>query len=176
MATEVELKFPVDGFREITARLAELCCVTGEATPEENIVFDTPNRHLGKRNILLRLRLTAGLTILTVKGPLRDSAMKVRSEVETRLSCSIDDARQILETLGYEVVASYEKTRQVSRLGNVAVCLDELWFGSFIELEASTEEDLADAAMKLGFDLSRGLSQSYLNLEAQALKSGRVRE
>ena len=168
MATEVELKFPVDGFQEITLRLRELCSIPGEATPEENLVFDTPNRLLGKRNVLLRLRLTAGHTILTVKGPVRDSAMKVRSEFETRLSSSLDEARQIFETLGYEVVASYEKIRQVSRLGNVTVCLDELWFGSFVELEASTEEDLADAALKLGLDPSHGLSRSYLNLEAEA--------
>jgi len=168
LATEVELKFPVDGFQEIAARLRELCCIPGEAAPEENLVFDTPSRLLGKRNVLLRLRLTAGLTILTVKEPVRDSTMKVRSEFETRMSCSLEEARQILETLGYEVIASYEKIRQVSRLGNVTVCLDELWFGSFIELEASTEEDLADAALRLGLDPSHGLSQSYLSLEAEA--------
>ena len=168
MATEVELKFPVDGFQEIAARLRELGCLPGEAAREENFVFDTPDRLLGKRNVLLRLRLTAGLTILTVKGPVRDSTMKVRSEFETRLSCSLDEARQILETLGYEVAASYEKIRQVSRLGEVTVCLDELWFGSFVELEATTEEDLADAAFRLGFDPSCGLSRSYLNLEARA--------
>jgi len=168
LAIEVELKFPVDGFQETAARLLELGCVPGEATREENFVFDTPDRLLRKRNVLLRLRLTAGFTILTVKEPVRDSTMKVRSEFETRLSCSLDEARQILETLGYEVIASYEKIRQVSRLGNVTVCLDELWFGSFVELEASTEEDLADAALRLGFDPSHGLSQSYLNLEARA--------
>lgn len=172
----MELKFPVDGFQEVVARLRELSSIPGEATPEENFVFDTPGRTLRKRNVLLRLRLTAGLTILTVKGPVRDSAMKVRSEFETRLSCGLDEALQILETLGYEVVASYEKIRQVSLLGSVTVCLDELWFGSFVELEASTEEDLADAALRLGFDPSHGLSQSYLNLEAEARIAESTRE
>jgi adenylate cyclase class 2 len=168
MSTEVELKFQVGDFDQVRERLAEHGCAPGHPVAEENLVFDTPDRSLAARGILLRVRGTTAETVLTVKVPVKvKSSMKVREEYETVVQAGTGEMTALLEALGYAVVASYHKTRRSCRLQSVNVCLDTLRFGRFVELEGASEGQVNTVARKLRLDPRYGLTESYLALAAK---------
>jgi len=165
---EMELKFEVESFDKVESALRERGVEPGSAVQERNFVLDLMGQPLGMSDTLFRLRNCTGGTLLTVKKPLPATALKVRQERETVLQCSLEDAIEIFGLLGYGVVYRYEKTRRECRLGKAAVCLDQLWFGRFVEIEAASEEDVMRAVEDLGFDPLLGIRFSYAALEKDA--------
>jgi hypothetical protein len=69
-----------------------------------------------------------------------------------------------LEALGFNLVASYEKYREVFSLDSAEVMLDELPFGCFIEIEAESIETLMNISAELDLDWNRRVWQSYMEL------------
>jgi len=169
---ECELKFPVESFTAIERKLLELGCVAGPPVAERNLVFDSPDGPLRASGRLLRLREEPAGVLLTVKTPVEDDRAKVRREYETRLACGLEEASILLQALGYEVVFEYGKKRRSCRMFGAAVCLDELDFGRFVELEAEAPETLAEAASLLGLDARRGSALSYMALAGMAARRG----
>jgi|DewCreStandDraft_1066081.scaffolds.fasta_scaffold00588_14 adenylate cyclase class 2 len=163
MAREIEIKFAVDDFGPVRARLQTLGARNGHRVFEDNLVFDDAQGSLRARGLLLRLRRAERIT-LTVKVPQPDPRFKVREEIEVTLD-DFDRARQLLETLGFRPVQRYQKVRETWRLGAVTVALDALPFGRFVELEGPPAA-LEQVVQALGFRLEQGLRQSYLDLYA----------
>lgn len=155
MALEYELKYLAPNLVDLRKRLEAIGaeCV---APPyfEENLIFDDENRSLRQQDILLRLRQKSGRdAVLTVKRPPSkpiDTALKVYEELETKAS-DFDATRMVLETLGHVVAFRYEKVREKWRLHGVDICLDQLPFGDFVELEGP-EENLFQVARETGLD------------------------
>jgi predicted adenylyl cyclase CyaB len=166
MAIEVELKFPVGSFDNVLERLAEMGISPGNPIAEENLIFDTRDRALGQKGILLRLRRTSRDTLITVKTPVDvRSTMKVREEYEASVvSNSMEEAAAMIGALGYEVVAKYKKTRSTCRLDSVRVCLDTLKIGFFVELEGTSEGQVKRVAGKLDLNMNSALTDSYVAL------------
>jgi adenylate cyclase, class 2 len=160
---ESELKFRVAGPREHTRLRAELrrrgAKLDGRYQ-EENYRFTGPGK--STRNVTLRLRVLNGgpRGLLTVKGPAKFvGGVKVREETEIAVS-DAHATLDVLMQLGFRVAWTYPKRRTVWRLNGVAVTLDVLDFGSFVELEGPLEE-LPDLARSLGFDPAHALRESY---------------
>lgn len=167
MFTEVELKYPVNDFSEIRGNLrqagAELIC---EAAEEKNTVYDFPDGSLKGNGTLLRLRNFNMEVILTVKESELPGSMKIRKEHETVISISFYAAETMLKALNYVPVFSYEKTREIWSIAeNVHICLDTLFFGKFVEIEADSQLKVRNVSRILGLDPSDGLSQSYRQLQ-----------
>jgi adenylate cyclase class 2 len=148
----------------------------GEPVIENNLVLDLMGGPLRKTDTLFRLRNCEKGTLVTIKRPLPAIALKVRHEEEAVLECSQEDALKLFELLGYGVVYRYEKTRRECRIGEATICLDELWFGRFVEIEAESEEAVMKAVDELGFDPEDGIRFSYAALEKDAEHSGDSRE
>lgn len=165
---EMELKFRVEDHAEVERRLSDLGILPGEAVEENNLVLDRMGGPLGKSDLLFRLRNHEKGTLVTVKKPLPATALKVRQEKEAVLDCSQEEALEIFGLLGYGVVYRYRKTRRECRLGEAAVCLDSLWFGHFVEIEAASEDAVLNAAEQLGLDPGLGIRFSYAALERDA--------
>ena len=165
---EMELKFKLENFSNIEKRLAELGIPIGDPVEEKNLVLDLMGGTLRERDVLLRLRNKGNGTLLTVKKPIPATALKVRLEKEAVLDCSMKDALELLSLLGYGVVYRYDKIRRECRLGEAQICLDELWFGSFVEVEAHSEDDVMNAVNKLGLVPEEGIRFSYAALEKDA--------
>ncbi|MFO8183145.1 MAG: class IV adenylate cyclase [Candidatus Aegiribacteria sp.] len=168
----MELKFRVEDHTEIERRLSDLGIDPGEAVEENNLVLDRMGGPLGRNDLLFRLRNHEKGTLVTVKKPLPATALKVRQEKEAVLDCSQEDALELFGLLGYGVVYRYRKTRRECSLGEASVCLDSLWFGNFVEIEAESEEAVLHAAEKLGLDPGLGIRFSYAALERDAERDG----
>lgn len=160
---ESELKFRVSGPRahiKLRNALRKRGAKLEGRYQEENFRFDGPGR--STRNTTLRLRVLDGgpRGILTAKGPARfEGRVKTREETEV----AVADAHSTLDLLlqlGFQVAVIYPKRRAMWLLDRVAVTLDVLEFGYFVELEGPLEV-LPEMARNLGLNPNRGLQDSY---------------
>ena len=74
---------------------------------QEDCLLDTDDEILRRRRCVLRVRMESGKSLLTFKGPVQPSDMKLREELETVIA----DATlllQILDELGFHVWFRYQ--------------------------------------------------------------------
>ncbi len=168
---EIEVKFMVRDLSVIAGRLKALGGrVSSERVRETNLRFDTPEGALTRARQVLRLRQDAS-AVLTFKGPAApDASVSMRQEIEFKVS-DFEAARHFLEALGYQVAIIYEKFRTMYELHDLVVTLDEMPFGSFVEIEGPHAEAIRRAAADLNLDWEARSVASYLALFNQLRES-----
>ena len=161
---ETEIKIPVgdlDVVREALAR--ERATAVHPRAREVNLLLDTDDGRLQGAGTVLRLRRYGRRHILTFKGPaVYRGPVKERPEYEVE----IEDAEmmlEILDQLGLQVVARYEKDREMWLVDEILVVLDHTPMGDFVEVEGPRER-LPAAVRSLGLDPSTAVRDSYPSL------------
>ena len=158
---EIEAKFLLPHLADVRLRvLSGGGRLVEPRSLELNLRFDDNAGHLAAGGRVLRLRRDR-TTRLTYKAP--GPTAEERAEMELEID-SADGGRQLLEALGYRVVAAYEKYRETFAFGDERVMLDELPFGYFVEIEAASVNRLRTAAEGLGLPWESRLQASYLDL------------
>jgi len=164
MGLEIEVKFAVADFGPLRARLQGAGAIFLSRLFESNVVFDAPDGALRARGALLRLRQDDQAR-LTLKLPCETGGLpgfKTRREIETTVG-DFDTVAAIFAHLGYVESLRYEKMRETWRYGDALVCLDELPFGLFAEIEGEPDSiAMAAAALECGMDAAS--TASYLDL------------
>jgi adenylate cyclase class 2 len=159
---ETEVKFNLS---DPGAYLARVLAMGGQLvqprTYERNIRFDLPDHSLSIAGRVLRLRQDAEVH-LTYKdsGHLVDGVL-TRREIEFKAD-DFDIAKRFLEALDYQEYASYEKYRQVYKMDDLLVTLDELPYGTFTEIEGEPASMIQSVATTLRLDWSKRINFSYL--------------
>jgi len=159
MSVEIEAKFWVPDLEAFRARL--LSAGAQVVTPrllEHNERFDTPDGRLRRSGEVLRLRRDQRQT-LTFKRALASPETRTENELEID---DLDAARDLLLGLGYVPIFIYEKYREVLALEDSRVMLDELPFGTFVEIEGPSLESIGRIAARLGLDWNQRVARSYL--------------
>ncbi len=105
---------------------------------QEDCLLDTADDSLFGRRCVLRVRMECGKSLLTFKGPVQDSSMKLREELETIVGDGLLLLR-VLEELGFRAWFRYQKYREEFAHEDVIVALDETPVGTFVEIEGSEE-------------------------------------
>ena len=158
---EVKLRFPtVDEALmaiEATGATALRC-----RRLQEDHLLDDAQETLRRRRCVLRVRIESGKSLLTFKGPVQPSQMKLRDEIETVVGDG-ETLIRCLEQLGYRVWFRYQKYRQEYSLGDVIIAVDETPVGVFVEIEGG-EQGITDAARVLGRTPQDYLLDSYRGL------------
>jgi adenylate cyclase, class 2 len=161
---EKEVKFYIADLPALQLRLRSLGAEL--VTPrvfERNLRFDTPDLRLTASRQVLRLRQDNGATI-TYKGPSKEvDGVRVRQEIEIGVT-DFDQARQLLESLGYSLAVVYEKWRTTYHYNGLEIDLDELPFGNFCEIEGEDTERIRGTSAVLALDWDARISVSYLGL------------
>jgi adenylate cyclase class 2 len=132
----------------------------GERYREENFRFNGPGK--STRNTTLRLRVLNGgpRGVLTAKGPATfEVGVKSREETEIDVK-DVHATLDMLEQLGFRVGWTYPKRRSLWMLDGVAITLDVLDFGWFVELEGPASA-LPEMARSFGLDPAQALRDSY---------------
>jgi len=165
---EIETKVKVESLDEIAVRMEDLGARLLYELSQTDTYFDDVAETLFASDCGLRLRrqLTgeSEKVILTHKGPRQEARFKSRQEIEIEVS-DLEVAAELLAALGHEKALVFEKRRQVWRLADCAVCLDELpLLGSFVEIEASGEHQIADALEKMELAHLGHVNESYAQL------------
>lgn len=170
-STEIEIKLPVVRLTDVRAKLDDIgALLVTPRTLERNWRFDTPDGELTRTGRVLRVRSAQAAT-MTYKQ--RTGKRLTRREIEIDIS-SADRATELLKGLGYEVILVYEKYREVFKVEDTEIMLDEIPFGCFVEIEGPDEAALRQAADRLGLAWAAGIDISYLQLFEQLKKRGRL--
>ena len=140
---------------------------------EENYRFNGPGK--STRNTTLRLRVLNGGPhgVLTAKGPAKfDGGVKTREETEIDVK-DTHATLDLLEQLGFRVAWTYPKQRSVWMVDGVAVTLDVLDFGWFVELEGPASS-LPALAQSFGLDPAHALKDSYSVMARKHLRAKKL--
>ena len=161
---ETEVKFYVSHLDQVAARLEQLHArLEQPRVLETNLRFDLPDGSLSSTGRVLRLRRDTKAR-LTYKGAGQNkSGVLDRQEIEFVVEDG-QKARQFLEALGYQKSMSYEKYRTTYELEEALIMLDEMPYGSFLEIEGDTVEQIQALSTKLHLDWSAAISSSYTAL------------
>jgi len=117
--------------------------------------------------------MESGKSLVTFKGPVQPSEMKLREEMET----VVGDGPlllKIFEDLGFRVWFRYQKYREEFALEDVIVAVDETPVGTFVEIEGG-DRGIAEFALALGRGPSDYLLDSYRRLYTQDCERRGVR-
>jgi len=161
---EIEVKFLLEDLSAMRQRLMALgATLKTPRTFEENWLFDTPDEQLTRQGRLLRLRRDRR-NIITYKEPPahQDADFKVLREYEIEVS-DFAQAHTILEKLGFAPALRYEKYRETFTYQRAEIVLDEVPFGTFMEIEAPREV-IRSIATALGLDFAARLVASYADI------------
>jgi adenylate cyclase class 2 len=166
--TEIETKVEVESLDEIAVRLSDVGGQLECELSQADTYFDDAEGTLFASDCGLRLRQQiigkSEKVILTHKGPRQETRFKSRQEIEIDVS-DFEVAAELLAALGYEKALVFEKRRQFWHLDDCAVCLDGLpLLGSFVEIEASSEHQIADALDKMKLAHLPHVNESYAQL------------
>jgi len=165
---EIEAKFMVRDLQAVQRKLEALGGqLESPRVHEINLRFDTPAGELAAGRRVLRLRQDSR-AVMTFKGPSQTGQeVSVRQEIEFEVG-DFATARRLLEALGYRVAVMYEKYRTTYHLRELVVVLDEMPYGSFVEIEGRSAREIHAAANQIGLRWETRSALSYLALFEQA--------
>lgn len=158
---EIKLRYP-------SPDVARAAVVGAGATPlrarrlQEDCLLDNDAQWLRAQRSVLRVRMEAGKSRLTYKGPVQPSAMKLREELETVVGDG-EVVLRLLEALGFVPWFRYQKYREEFAHEDVIVAVDETPIGTFVELEGS-EAGIRTFADRLGRPPADYVLDSYRGL------------
>jgi adenylate cyclase class 2 len=158
---EIKLRFD-------TTEQARAAVLATGATPlrsrrlQEDCLLDTKDQTLRQRRCVLRIRIEAGKSRITFKGPVQHGSMKVRDECET----VVGDGEALLcvfGELGFHPWFRYQKYREEYSYEDVIVAIDETPVGVYVELEGG-ERGIDRVAEALGRGPTDYVLDSYRGL------------
>lgn len=160
---EREIKLRFDSIEEARAAI-----LAAGATPlrcrrlQEDALVDDEAETLRRRRCVLRVRVESGKSLLTFKGPVQASPMKLREEIETIVGDG-EMMLRCLEALGYAVWFRYQKYREEYALNDVVIAVDETPVGVFVEIEGG-EQGIVEMTRALGRTPDDFVLDSYRSL------------
>lgn len=176
---ELECKLAVESHDPTRAALRAAAAAYGGRVLEENRLLDRADGSLRASGCGLRVRRIQALDgqsveagSVTFKGPPRDSAYKLREEIETAVA-DPGAMAGLLRAIGLTETIVFEKRRETWRLGECMVDLDELpKLGRFVEIEGPSEAAIHDAIARLGLTGATEIRENYAALIARAVGGG----
>lgn len=162
---EIEVKFAVVQLPILREKIIGLGAISKGRHFETNVRFDDAAGNLHRKQCLLRLRKDAGTTLTFKSRPDgMDPQFKIHRELEVRVS-DFDGMEQILLSLGFERRQVYEKWRESFSLDQTHLCIDQMPFGDYLEIEG-TKTAIRRVASQLGLNWSRRICLTYLDMFA----------
>jgi len=157
MKIEYEATFKNIDKDEIRARLKAANAVM--IYPEflmTRYVWHFPKGHEVKGSSI-RVRQEADKITMSVKIIADNEHIEDQKETCITIS-SLEDAKEILDTIGCQKRAYQESKRELWQLDGADITIDEWPFlEPFVEIEASSEQAVKDIAKKLNFDYSQAI-------------------
>lgn len=160
MNTEIEATFLEVDHDALRARLEELGATCAEPQHDmRRTVYDFPDLRLDKKAAWVRVRQEAEKITMTFKHRQSETSEGMK-EVELVIN-DYADACAFLEAIGLTVKGVQETKREVWRLGNCEIMLDEWpWIPAYVEIEGPSEADVKSVSEQLGFDYGTALFDS----------------
>ena len=160
---EIEVKFFLSDLKTARERIRALGANSAGRCFETNIRFEDQTNSLIEKKSLLRLRQDTKTTLTFKCEPeVKDVNYKIFKELEVEVS-DFAVMGQILESLGYHREQIYEKWRDSYTLQGAVCCIDEMPFGSFLEIEGNKKE-IKEIAIKIGMQWEKRILLNYFEV------------
>jgi adenylate cyclase, class 2 len=168
---ETEAKFYVRDLSTIKSRLLQLGArlIQGRIL-ETNIRFDLPGARLRAEGRVLRLRQDVDTKLTYKSASKNEQGVLSREEIEFVVE-DFEKAKRFLEALGYEKLVYYEKYRTTYELNDTLIMLDELPYGTFVEIEGETVDAIRAISNQLNLNWETAVATSYNALFDRARKA-----
>ncbi len=158
---ETEVKFHLRSPQTVRRHIIDLGGQSQGKTFELNIRYDDTEESLQAGGCLLRLRKDTAARLTFKKRPQKTvPGVKAYLEYEVVVE-NFETMDAILNQLGLRGVQKYEKIRETFSLGECILCLDEMPFGFFLEIEGPVQE-IVRLAGKLGLSWENRILANYL--------------
>lgn len=168
---ETEVKFYVSDLSRLRARLDELDAhLAQERVLEMNLRFDLLGAPLRAEGRVLRLRQDTATRLTYKSASTKEEGVLSREEIEFIVE-DFEKAKRLLEALGYQKLAYYEKYRTTYELAETHIMLDELPYGSFIEIEGESTRSIRAVAERLNLTWESAVGTSYIALFERVRKA-----
>ena len=153
MQTEIEVKFCNVDIVDIREKLkASGAMLEQPMRLMKRALIEEP--HHEKENAFIRIRDEGDKTTLTFKrrDKLQGDTINNTKEIEVIVS-DFETTVELFREAGWEYKTFQESKRETWKLGDAEVVIDEWpWLKPYIEIEASTEDEVKQAAATLDFD------------------------
>ena len=158
---ETEAKFYVRNLSRVKSRLDELGArLVQQRILETNIRFDLPGAPMRAEGRVLRLRRDTGTKFTYKSASTNEQGVLSREEIEFGVD-DYEKAKRFLEALGYQKLVYYEKYRTTYESNEALIMLDELPYGTFVEIEGSIVEAIRAMADQLDLQWNTAIATSY---------------
>ncbi len=173
---EIEVKFYVGDLSKIEERLKGLNAgLIQPRVHETNLRYDTPKGELRQSGKVLRLRQDDKARMTYKGASKKEDGVMSRTEIEFVVE-DFESAKQLIEALGYKLMVFYEKYRTTYKLDHTHIMLDELPYGSFVEIEGNDISSIREMAKKLELHWEAAIETSYHALFERVAKSRKLDE
>jgi adenylate cyclase class 2 len=160
---EIEVKFFLSDLKTTCEQIRALGAYSAGRSFETNIRFEDQTNSLIEKKSLLRLRQDTKTTLTYKCEPdVNDVNYKIFNELEVEVN-DFTIMGQILESLGYHREQIYEKWRDSYTLNGAVCCIDEMPFGSFLEIEGNKQE-IKEVAIKIGMQWEQRIVLNYFEV------------
>jgi adenylate cyclase class 2 len=160
---EIEVKFHLTHVDPVRDFLIKTGAGTKGRVFESNIRFEHKKNELLKKQSLLRLRKDKKTTLTyKSKPPFENDQFKIHKELEVEVD-DFEKMNAILESLGFYKVQIYEKWRETFIISETIVCIDQMPFGDFIEIEGEMDH-IKDLASAMSLNWEKRILLNYLQL------------
>lgn len=130
---------------------------------EYNLRLDDRRGTLMNNRALLRLRKDRKVRLTYKARPADESdQFKILNEYEVEID-DFSTMKQILGFLGFESRQVYEKYRETFIMGDAVICLDQMPYGTFLEIEARAKE-IKKYAARLNLKWEDRILLNYLEI------------
>lgn len=154
MQAEIEVKFVDVDIDNVRSRLEAAGATLEHPMRDMRRALIEEEHHATERSFI-RIRDEGNkVTLCFKRRTLPDEATTINSvhELETTVG-DFDTTVKIFSEAGWHYITYQESRRETWRLDNTEVVIDEWpWLQPMIEIEASSEELVREAAQRLGFD------------------------
>jgi adenylate cyclase class 2 len=162
---EIEVKFFLQDRNVMRRKILAIGATGTGRVFESNVRFDDPTAKLKNSGSMLRLRNDGRITLTyKARSNQADNQFKVHRELEVEVE---DDVamEKILKALGFRRQQIYEKRRETFRTEGALLCLDQMPFGDFLEIEGPKAQ-IRLIAGRLELDWKRRILNNYLEIFA----------
>ena len=160
---EIEVKFFLTDPVSIREKIKKMGAKSKGRIFEKNIRFEDQKKSLLSKNALLRLRKDNRYRLTYKCEPReKDNHYKIYRELETEVG-DFSTMKKILEALGYHKEQVYEKWRETFLIEETQICIDQMPFGDFMEIEGGKKE-IRNLAKEIGLRWDQRILQNYLKI------------
>ena len=174
MNIEIEAKVKVESHEAVVEKLRQHGAEFVATLDQRDTYFDDADKKLlsNDKGLRVRRQVVDGIeqVVLTLKGARAEGKYKTRPEHNIEVGNQAELVN-VLGGLGFEKCMVVEKIRQMWKLNDCDVCLDQLpLLGKFVEVEGPSEAKIDKTLEMLGLGGLTHVGAGYARLMADVLE------